>query len=61
MKIHCAGCRDVLKDEDVVIMDQMNGLTHKFCYDLVAEWIKDVDTYQNLKEKYWFFREKVTH
>lgn len=59
--IKCQGCKEVLKDNDYVILDMLNGLTHFACYNRhyyqSVEGIKNVGTYLTMKETYWFFDE----
>ena len=57
MKIHCGGCHAQLEDDDIIIMDQVNGLTHRCCYFYHDDFIKTIDMFKNIKEKYWFFVE----
>jgi hypothetical protein len=50
--ICCGVCYVELKKEDMLIMDDMNCLKHKDCYDLHTKFIKDEDTYQNIRKKF---------
>ena len=61
MKICCRSCHEPLRDTDIVVMDILNGLCHYTCLEIHPSLIKDIDTYQNIQEKYDFFREKLIH
>ncbi|MBU8877946.1 hypothetical protein BGM26_02925 [Bacillus sp. FJAT-29790] len=56
MGICCGACHNELKDDDIVTMDIMNKLTHLTCSDLDTELIKNINTFENIKQKYWFYR-----
>jgi hypothetical protein len=58
MKIHCGVCKVELNDEDPIIMDKINGLTHSDCYQLNKNFIKDEGNFKVIKEKYWFFQDE---
>lgn len=51
LNIHCGIYHIPLEDEDFIIMDEMNYLKHRHCYDLDVQYIKDIDTYKNIKNK----------
>lgn len=57
MRISCGVCHELLKDDDLLTLDFMNKISHYTC--LGADVIIDIDTYKNIKEKYWFFREEL--
>jgi hypothetical protein len=61
MKICCGRCQIPLKDDDLLVLDEFNTLKHRGCYELGPDYIKDVDTFKNIKEKYDFLREAFTH
>lgn len=45
----------------MLVLDEFNTLKHRGCYELDPKYIKDVDTFKNIKEKYDFLREAFTH
>lgn len=55
----CGECKELLKKEDQVILNEMNCLAHKTCYRFAASFIKDSGTYSDMIEKYWFFQEQT--
>ena len=57
MKICCDSCHEILKDDDIVVIDILNGLCHYMCLGHDPALIKEIDTYQKIKERYDFFRE----
>ncbi|OHR73743.1 hypothetical protein HMPREF3291_18280 [Bacillus sp. HMSC76G11] len=59
MIIHCGKCKIKLLNEDLVVMDDLNILRHKGCYIYNPKFVKEIDTYKNIKDKYWFFQETV--
>lgn len=63
MEIRCSTCRKVFEDDDWVVLDFINTLYHRYCYGLeLGDLVKDVDTYKDMIEKYWFFRdEELVH
>lgn len=58
MRIRCGECKELLKKEDNVVLNEMNCLTHETCYRFVPSFIKDTGTYASMIEKYWFFQEE---
>ena len=50
-----------MRDTDIVVMDILNGLCHYTCLEIHPSLIQDIDTYQNMQDKYDFFREKLIH
>jgi len=65
-RICCAICHAELQDDESIVMDEVNGLRHKDCFDLEPDFtnpdfVKDTDTYKNLVEKYWFYRADLIH
>lgn len=60
MKIHCGNCRKELQDDDQVVLDWINSLYHQKCYQLDLNFMKDKDTYRNIKKNYWFFSDAPT-
>jgi len=68
MTIRCGCCHEVLKDDELLVMDFINTLTHLDCsnlYDvclgLNANLIKDIATYEAIKQKYWYYRMELVH
>ena len=49
MKAYCQVCHKELKETDWVKLDHSNGLTHCTCISLKTDFIKDLDTYKNIK------------
>ena len=56
MAICCQICRKQLNDNDWIELDYTNKVTHCTCNTLRSNRIKDIDTYKNIKSKYYFFR-----
>ncbi|MED3652668.1 hypothetical protein [Heyndrickxia sporothermodurans] len=50
-KIRCGTCHVPLENDDNIIMDFFNTLTHRGCYQQDPKMIIDVDTFKNLKVK----------
>lgn len=61
MKICCGSYHEPLQNTDIVVIDIPNGLCHYICLEIHPSLIQDIDTYQNMQEKYDFFREKLIH
>lgn len=59
MKIRCSACGEWFKEQDLVYLDQLNGLKHKYCYSGHIDFIKDAGTYKEMLEKYVFFQEDI--
>lgn len=56
-RVHCGNCRIPLQDDDVVVLNWLNTLTHMNCYQQPTEKITDIGTYKQIINKYWFFEE----
>lgn len=61
MNIRCGCCREVLKDDDIVKIDFINTLTHYTCISLDVRLIKKIATYEQIKQKYWYYRMELVH
>ena len=58
MDIRCACCHKALEEDDVVILDFMNGLSHFRCFKLTAaDAIKTIGFLATLREHYSFLEE----
>lgn len=53
--IKCQECHLYLKDEDRVVLDIGNGLTHHDCFLGKASTIKDFSSYSNIVNNYSIF------
>ncbi|GGJ98555.1 hypothetical protein GCM10007063_21060 [Lentibacillus kapialis] len=53
--MHCPVCGEIYKNDDVVLLDEGNGTTHRKCYNKNSEQIKDVGSYREITNKYDFF------
>lgn len=54
-RVHCGVCGEFFKDDDTVFLDESNTMTHKGCYNLPSDLIKDIGTYKAIIEKHPFF------
>lgn len=61
MGICCGACHVRLKETDIVTMDWINTLCHYTCLGNSADLIEDIDTFKNIKDKYWLFRDEAIH
>lgn len=52
--IICPTCNRMFEDDDMVILDIINTLTHKDCFHGSASNIKDFSSYKNIKNCYKF-------
>lgn len=50
----CKVCHKELKDSEWIKIDYRNRLTHCTCDSLRSD-LKDLDTYKNIKNKYYSF------
>lgn len=53
--VYCKECHIMLEDNEIVIMDELNALSHKHCYDWSYGNIKDMDTFYIIKSKYDYY------
>lgn len=61
VKICCGVCHVQLNNADVVTLDFFNTLHHYACLGADVDLITEIATYKNIKEKYWFFQDKMIH
>ncbi|WP_163970402.1 hypothetical protein [Oceanobacillus halotolerans] len=54
--LRCANCGQIIAYSDAVCLDVLNSITHKKCYDLRFA-LKDTGTFQDIVNKYSFFKE----
>ncbi|MGD6796273.1 hypothetical protein [Metabacillus indicus] len=59
MDILCAYCQTGFQENDKIIKDDLNTLCHLACYALESDYIRDIDTYKNILEKYWFYQNLI--
>lgn len=59
MEICCGKCHVELQEVDLIVMDYMNTLFHRHCYDKDVDYQKDKGTYGYIKNKYLFYREGI--
>lgn len=59
MKICYGVCYEVLKDDDLIKIDFINTLTYYTSLDLEIDLVKNIDTFENIKEKYPIFNEEL--
>ncbi len=59
MEIHCGNCREELDNEDIIIMNWINTLTHFTCYEQDTDLIKDIGSYGVIKNKYPFYTDSL--
>ncbi|ASN06343.1 hypothetical protein CFK40_15605 [Virgibacillus necropolis] len=52
-QLYCPKCSNLVVVNDYVILDILNTITHKKCYDLCFA-IKDYGTFEELVSKYIF-------
>lgn len=57
MPLRCPECKLEVRDDDMIVLDEMNTINHKNCYKYAVKYIKDMGTYQEIINKYPFFRE----
>ncbi len=56
LMIHCSLCQKELKDKELVVLDILNGITHKLCYVKEPYFsMKDTGSYRFIKNKYDIF------
>lgn len=53
MKVYCQACHKELKATDWITLDYANKMTHCTCINFRNGLIKDLDTYQNIKNNYF--------
>jgi len=57
-KLNCGVCHKVLKDNDMVFLDELNTVVHIGCYSSETNLpMKDIGSYRSIVEKYDFFHE----
>ena len=61
MNICCGVCHEVLKDDDIIKIDFINTLTHYACISLHPGLIENIDTFENIKQKYWYYRMELVY
>lgn len=59
MQIRCSVCKELLKPDDPVFLDVVNGLSHITCFNLPPSTIRDVGVYRDILNKYEFFSNKM--
>lgn len=57
--ICCVACNVPLKEDDVLILDDLYMLYHRHCFKLNFSNVISVDKYKNIKEKYLFYNEHL--
>lgn len=55
MEMNCDICNKKLKDNDWIKVDSKNKLTHCTCNSMRSNFIKDIDTFKNIINKYSIF------
>jgi len=57
-KLRCPLCEGLFKKHDLVIMDYLNGLKHKACFEYysLTDSIQDEGIYKEIINKYDFFQ-----
>jgi hypothetical protein len=57
LQIRC-NCGELIKETDLIIIDEINTLSHKACQATNLDYIKAVGSYKEIAEKFPFFYEK---